>query len=113
MTKEEIKAAAKEYMIKVKADDINEGYDVHDLRYSDLKYAFEEGAEWAQSQLVHRPDNEDGITSDELNHQIYAYRYAIDKAAEWLYANDFGIGMSKRELIDKFKEAMEKPKRVN
>lgn len=30
----------------------------------------------------------------------------LDKACKWLYQVDFGIGMSKMELVDKFRKAM-------
>lgn len=74
-----------------------------------LLHAFVEGIEYAQSQLVHEPNpKEGGITAEELAHQIYGFNFAIEKAAGWLYANDFGIGMSKRELIDKFVKDMKK-----
>lgn len=36
---------------------------------------FRIGAEWAQEQLVHKPDNTEGITSEELAHQLYGVKF--------------------------------------
>lgn len=54
-------------------------------------FIFRLGAEWALEQLVHKPDNLEGITSEELAHQFYGARYgkqlAIENACEYLYGS--------------------------
>lgn len=44
-----------------------------------------------RQELVHAPDNEEGITAEELAHQLYGARIEkqemIDKACEWLKNN--------------------------
>ncbi len=76
---------------------------------------FIEGAEWAQQQLVHEPDNPEGITSTELSHQIYGHDYGkqqtIDRACQWLHDHRTRSTFNGRYIldisIDEFRKAME------
>lgn len=83
-----------------------------------------------KAELVHEPDNEEGITSEELAHQSYGAKFGrkevIDKACEWLYAmlspihpiimrdendEDMLWKRSAGELVKMFREAMKNTNR--
>lgn len=75
---------------------------------------FFQGALWANKQLVHKPDNPEGITGDELSHQVYGYEFgyknAIDKACNWMAEHIERETFNRRcilDIIDDFRKALE------
>lgn len=63
------------------------------------QHFFTTGVRWAESQLVHKPDDPEGITAEELEHQLYGARFGSQIPKD-LYDKFVALGLTGGETRD-------------